>query len=404
MGKSFYLLVFSALFVGSFVGCAGGGGKPGEFSSLVPILSENLAKFTSAEECRTCHSEKYEEWRDTGHFEALDSLKQIGRADDSACLSCHTVGFDAGGFKSLRETPMFAGVQCESCHGSGVNHAGRVEFISLSYSSEVCAPCHAWELSPIYQEWKESGHGTAVTERTSLPFFRDECLSCHSAEYILAQPGEKPGKLEVTSGVTCVACHDPHSETGNEAQLRYPESELCIQCHMNNASAPNDKNEPYPHPHQTQGNIYLGEGGYPLSAVSNSAHSNAEEFPKACLECHQSEAQVNPEVPHMYVTHTFEPNIPSACVRCHGDTVIEQLANTQNEIQERLDNLSGFFDEDSPSFIDPDALSGEDFFKYQKARFNFDMVRADGSLGVHNGRYTRALLDAAELYISELQD
>ncbi len=407
MGKMNYrrlLIAFIFGSIGFIIGCAKGGGKVGEFSNLVPVLSQDIAKFTSAEECRTCHSVKYAEWRETHHSEALDALEEIGFAEEGECLSCHTVGYNAGGFKSLAETPMFAGVQCESCHGSGVNHAGRVEFIQLSYSSEVCATCHSWELSPIYQEWKDSHHGEDIKNLTDLPFFRNDCLSCHSAEYILAEQGEKPTKFEVSTGITCVACHDPHVETENGAHLRYAKAELCVTCHMNSDSAPNDKSERYPHPHQTQGNIYFGEGGYPLTEVRNSAHSNADEFPNACLECHQSEAQINPEIPHEYATHTFEPNIPSACVRCHGDSVVPQLANTQNEIQERLDALSIYFDEESPNFIDPESLSDEDFINYNRALFNFDMVDADGSLGVHNGRYVRALLDAAEYYISQIQD
>ncbi len=400
----FYAILIISMLLGFSFSCAKGGGKPGEFSQLVPILSKDLAKFTSAQECRTCHSVKYAQWSETHHAEAIHALIEIGFEDDADCLTCHTLGFNEGGFKSLEETPMFAGVQCESCHGSGVNHAGRRDYIQLSYSSAVCATCHSWELSPIYQEWEESGHGTPIAERASLPFFRDECLSCHSAEYILAEPGEKPTKSEVTTGVTCVACHDPHVETENGAHLRYPKRDLCISCHMNNDSAPNDKAEPYPHPHQTQGNIYFGQGGYTLEAVSNSAHSNAEEFPNACLECHQWEAQVNPDIPHEYHTHTFEPNIPAACERCHGDTAIAQLASTQNSIQDRLDALAGYFDEDSPNFIDPEDLSGEDFVLYYRALFNFDMVEADGSLGVHNGRYVGALLDAAETYIQQIQD
>lgn len=398
----FWLVV--PVFVVCFsLSCAQGGRKSGEGSKLIPILSENLPKFTSAEECRTCHARTFATWSQTGHAGAMVALIELGFEKNPQCISCHTLGYGGGGFKSITETPQFASVQCESCHGSAINHAGRKEYIEVSFSAEVCGACHSWELSPIYQEWSESGHGSPVANLTALPFFRDACLSCHSADYILAV-NEKPTKGEVENGVSCQVCHDPHKETGFGAQLRFSKRELCAQCHMNHDDAPKNPNEPYPHPHQTQGNIYFGEGGYLLESVRNSFHSNEVEFPNACLDCHQAEAQINPETPHQYKTHSFAPRVPEACVRCHsGDSAISLLEQTQNSIHRRLDALYGYFDEESPNYIDPRDLSGQDFVNYNKARFNFDMVRSDKSLGVHNGNYTRALLDAAEEFIASIE-
>jgi len=333
----------------------------------------------------------------------MTALVELGFEENPECVTCHTLGYESGGFKNLSETPQFAGVQCESCHGSAINHAGRKEYIEVPFSSEACGACHSWELSPIYQEWSESGHGRPVANLTALPFFRDACLSCHSADYILAVDA-KPTKNEVESGVSCQVCHDPHGESELDGGLRYPAREICIRCHMNNDVAPSTPDEPYPHPHQTQGNIYFGVGGYLLDSVRNSFHSNEDEFPNACVECHQTEAQINPEIPHKYKTHSFEPRVPEACVRCHsGDSAISLLEQTQNSVKERLDALAGYFDETSPNYIDPAQLSGDDFVNYNRARFNFDVVRNDKSFGVHNGNYTRALLDAAEEYIASIQ-
>ena len=80
-----------------------------------------------------------------------------------------------------------------------------------------------------------------------LPFLTS-CLECHSADYRLTQewnaenptdPKTLPTIANAKYGVTCQACHDPHTpgeqtSVWNEErnpQLTAPRQELCVECH-----------------------------------------------------------------------------------------------------------------------------------------------------------------------------
>lgn len=151
------------------------------------------------------------------------------------CAGCHTVGVDTSDYDWEEE-----GVQCETCHGPGLDHveladdAGgsiddeeRAEIyasINLGYGPATCAQCHVRglaedgvhpypvefyanihdDLSDFYtpfsqdndehwwasgharlpnmqhNEWLISGHPNALTTAQASENFSAECLTCHS--------------------------------------------------------------------------------------------------------------------------------------------------------------------------------------------------------------------------------
>lgn len=106
-----------------------------------------------------------------------------------------------------------------------------------------------------------------------------------------------------THGVSCFTCHDAHGTTNN-ALLRKPASELCLDCH-----GPNSPNGP--------------------RAISIEAHTHhkAGSPGSDCIACHMPKiAQTMADV---YVrSHTFRfvtpamtdaLKIPNACNACHTD-------------------------------------------------------------------------------------
>lgn len=92
-------------------------------------------EYIGAKKCRVCHLKQYKSWEQTAMAKSFENLKPGVMAEekkkagldpnkdytnDPTCLKCHTTGYGKpGGFKSIKETPDLAGVQCESCHGPG---------------------------------------------------------------------------------------------------------------------------------------------------------------------------------------------------------------------------------------------------------------------------------------------
>ena len=90
-------------------------------------------------------------------------------------------------FQGFPQVLQLSEVQCENCHGPNsngeVHGAGKpdpadAKAARVSFSADVCAPCHGEPLRHgRYQEWRESGHGdfeTAIGEglgyrRRSVP-------------------------------------------------------------------------------------------------------------------------------------------------------------------------------------------------------------------------------------------
>ena len=85
--------------------------------------------FTSSDKsttCGNCHVDHQNKWIGTKHSDAYASLVNSGGAQDF-CYGCHTVSENgnqvsgAAGWNVVQDT-AYHDVQCESCHGPGVNH------------------------------------------------------------------------------------------------------------------------------------------------------------------------------------------------------------------------------------------------------------------------------------------
>lgn len=111
--------------------------------ALLPGVASAGQELIGAERCGTCHVAEYEDWKKSGHAEALARLSQ-SQQQDPVCRSCHTTG-------ARKDDPALSGVQCESCHGAGSLYApahvmrdpALAELLGLEkVSATTCAPCH----------------------------------------------------------------------------------------------------------------------------------------------------------------------------------------------------------------------------------------------------------------------
>lgn len=141
-------------------------------------------QFVGADKCGECHTKAYAKWKETGHAQAFESIRNgrlgIPRQFDPECISCHTTGWHPqdvfryeSGFASEAMTPHLLGNQCENCHGPGSRH---IELIEAGMTEEArklthlslddvkkshCYSCHDLDNSPHFnfdEYWPKIAH------------------------------------------------------------------------------------------------------------------------------------------------------------------------------------------------------------------------------------------------------
>ncbi len=424
--------------------------------------------------CEMCHADKIANYSQTQHSSAF-TRKIDGDAGSGfkvTCASCHVLGYDTtasatnGGFDDVMlatgwtwptnlanvvaasnnwaampaALQVKANIQCESCHGPGYRHmlgGGSTNMvgrgIGISLSAGNCGYCHDSMTHHVKNfEWGQTAHaiGNDAFRGTG------SCSPCHSGKgFIDANDPAKDayGSNIVTrgtgnEGITCAACHDPHSKGMGTGQLRsftsvtFANSNvvakggaglLCMKCHHDRYDA-NVRilTSAAPH-HGVQGDMLFGQNAmqYGMSMPSSRHWDVVED---TCVTCHMqtTPANMSTNALNRVGGHTFmigwegatnEVALTEACVRCHGeiedfnfggedydqDGVVEGV---QKEISDMMYQLAMML---PPSNGVTVSVSSSAPLNLRKASYNWWFVHDDGSFGVHNPKYTAALLRAS---------
>ncbi|MFO8012817.1 MAG: multiheme c-type cytochrome, partial [Phycisphaerae bacterium] len=129
-------------------------------------------RFETAEACKECHEQAYDQWQTTAHAHAYESVRKAGRHRDPECLLCHTMGLGReGGFVSMEKTPGLGRVTCQACHVVTSDHKekGLKPDPKMHISSRLCMSCHGPVQSPDFDYYRYKPkivHTTGEADRT----------------------------------------------------------------------------------------------------------------------------------------------------------------------------------------------------------------------------------------------
>lgn len=247
------------------------------------------------------------------------------------CQECHGSGIDLRldpDEKRYATTIRSFTIDCESCHGparrhvdlarsGGIAAASDIGVPSLAIwdkdrSLEVCFSCHA--VKDVLREGYSAGKPLLAYYSLSLSLLGDPAFFPDGRVRTFAyQEGHRFSDCYVNGSMTCVDCHDPHSQGyrdifGRELEGRF-DDEQCLDCHASKRDriAEHTKHQP------------------------GSVGSN-------CVACHMpyiQEPRVGRYIPYARSDHAIsiprpaldaQFGIEGACRRCHGNRSDKALA------------------------------------------------------------------------------
>jgi mono/diheme cytochrome c family protein len=321
-----------------------------------------------------------------------------------------------------------------------------------------CVSCHSNATrEPIFEAFALSAHGKGTTYQRGT---RASCAQCHGSDGFIdyvttgavqtAPVDDRGNVLAYTPAmpVSCNTCHDSHrtfdfENDGPDYALRNPDpsdlvlapgitvdfgdaSNNCITCHQPRNSydiptiSPDGTYEitslrfgPHHGPQSTMlegilGAEVPGPEGYPArgSAIHRTASS--------CVECHMGDATAVEEGGHSWAF------VESLCIQCHGAVPgsSNSFTNDYPELFGLLTQVEGIdpdgnpitgilyeeFDEDDEGILVRSVYANEGVWPdvAAMAAWNYKTVQEDQSRGIHNPKYTEALMKNSIEAVREL--
>lgn len=297
-------------------------------------------------------------------------------------------------------------------------------------ANSTCIQCHnsSSVIVSMSEQWKASVHASGANiDRNAAT-----CAMCHTSEgfreCIATGKTVTAAAIQNPSSIGCRTCHRIHESydtTDWEIRTKLPvtlmisgevvnqgKGNLCVNCHQPRIPDPlpvlNGNSitirSPYwgPH-HSTQAAVVSGVGGVPFTGTvsyENSAHSA---ITNGCVTCHMASAVGNKSGGHTmkiaYQSHGNSTFNLAGCTGCHSNTaeLSNRIMQTQCEIDSLLNELSARLL--AHSILKPDgqinasSSSPLDLTSTQAgALLNYLLIKEDRSGGLHNYKYTKALL------------
>jgi hypothetical protein len=289
----------------------------------------------------------------------------------------------------------------------------------------TCIQCHdnTQALFAKTSQWANSTHAVGGHQFEN----RTTCAACHTSQGFIEQITTDTILVAVAdpNPINCYTCHNVHKSytTGdwalttvapvtsrvNNATFDFGNANLCANCHQGRTINPKVTvggpdvtltSTRYGMHHGPQANVLKGIGGGCLefgSGYQNSQHGTSIE--NGCINCHMSSAVGNLTGGHtMTIANEEEGDNFSGCGgdNCHGDgsTLEDDVAALKTDVQALLDALKLKLDAAGITVAGSmSPIKGTYPSKVAGAYVNYQVITEDRSLGVHNPKYIKKLLE-----------
>ncbi len=305
--------------------------------------------------------------------------------------------------------------------------------------TQNCGMCHnsSTLLFAKQLQWAASDHATNTTfERAG-----STCAACHTSEGFreVAVSGQTNTAATISnpSGQNCRTCHPIHETyTIDDYKLTYEKKSklrttgiefdfgkgsLCAQCHQARTTTPplsldsatytlaNFRFGPH---YATVANVIAGSGAFNIPGSLPYANTEAHQvIPNSCVSCHMGPAFGNQAGGHTMKMKYFSNNAwvdnVAVCTGCHAGLTNFNLAGYQTQMKDlakqvrnrllELDMITPYEgpDTDPINYYNDYAKVATYETKRAAALYNYLFIVRDRSWGIHNPKYTKAVLQNA---------
>jgi len=220
------------------------------------------------------------------------SFYHKGEHKPYTCGSCHTTGYKPDGHQDglagIKGTWAAEGIQCESCHGAGAEHAKTLNKrkIILDRSATLCGKCHTRGSSDkIPAKNGFIRHHEQFNELLASPHKKMDCVTCHNPHK----------KSQFSIKTECTTCHTKQSSAFKGSMMEQV-GVTCKDCHMPKAVKSAVSKGKYEGDIRTH--IYnINTDAKAKMFYSKKYNDKKKEFAKnyvtldfACLNCHKNKS------------------------------------------------------------------------------------------------------------------
>jgi len=300
----------------------------------------------------------------------------------------------------------------------GIDGVDGTNGIDGATGTTECAACHNISTSEaVHKSYLFSAHaaGGAVSYAGS----RASCAQCHSNEgYVDYVTTGVTTDYDNPTPISCKTCHDTHTtfdfeNEGFDYALRaigpvqlitdasytinyMGTSNNCAECHQPRRTGPTDNGMGMYEQTSTHWGPHHGPQATVLEGIQGMEIAGSVEYPSVASAAHRTGASCTSC--HMGATsgetdgeHTWIPT-PTSCTQCHSNGIPDGVAGLDDDMHALLLLLedAGILHEDENGEVHP--LVGTFPILTAEAAWNYLLIYEDASKGVHNPKYSKALI------------
>ncbi len=335
--------------------------------------------------CQLCHPAK-----GFGALAEVDSWEHSGHAEAGvSCLDCHgrpgVVGYAKAKLGGLRDLYMQLTITPEEKLQILENPGDYL------VPSEHCMFCHTDEGNAEYR--KKHKYSMQLVEMRMLdsvknPEFRERkgLPDIMTDTFVGGIHFDHNFHIE-SFEMECNSCHFGiiHRDTSKSDRMN-----MCLDCHSENVDSSAPQLADCQSCHQAQYDLNLGKGAKGVAGDESLMWAADVQ----CDSCHvgADDGQYRPSA--------------ESCASCHDEDYVGIFNDWASDTKSQMEELNLIRSEIERQLKEADKrkrTTTEAWTLYEKAIYNYRLVRNDGTFGVHNNEYAKEILDSVALDFREIR-